>query len=258
MEHEDDNDASAGLGPETDDIIDGMEFSLDQLGQAYAQLMRDSSIAPEAEEFEELQGETAPIETPENEELNDEQDNATCPISETSVLESILFVGTPPGVKLTAKKLAGMLRDVSPKEIKQIVARLNERYQQEHSVLQIVQHDGGYRMEVAQQALKWREKFQGEVRDAHLNQQVIDVLAIIAYQQPVGRKQIEAVRQKPCGAAIQQLLHRRLIEIEESASQPRNPHYRTAPRFLELFGLEVIDDLPQAQEVEAIDEFLDD
>ncbi len=239
-----------------DDYIDDLEFSLDRLGQAYAQIMRDSddlSVPP----AEEALDPPTPADLNGPDPLSDQLDNAPCPVTEVSVLEAILFVGAPPGVKLTAKKLASMVRDVSPKEIKHIVERLNTRFRDERSMLRIVSDQGGYRLELTEESSRWHEKFQGEIRDANLNQQVVDVLAIIAYQQPIGRRQIDAVRQRSSGAAIHQLLHRRLIEVDEAVSQPRNPAYRTAPRFLELFGLQEIDDLPQAREADAIDEFLD-
>ena len=239
---------------------DDIEFSLDQLSHAYAKVIRgntDNALATEPGDVDAGQGNdvSIPTEEPDPVELDDKRDDAPCPLSEVSVLETILFVGTPPDVRLTAKKLAGMMRDVSPKEIPTLVEELNQKYQRQNAAYRIVQESGGYSMTLAEDLAEIRNQFYGEVRDAQLTQPAIEVLSVVAYNQPIARVAIDRIRQRPSGAVLSQLVERRLLAIDPESESSKERRYITTSRFLELFGLTEIGDLPQAQEVENIDDF---
>jgi segregation and condensation protein B len=101
-----------------------------------------------------------------------------------------------------------------------------------------------------------RQKFYGEIREAQLNQFAIDILSIVAYQQPISRNELDKIRQRPSGSLLNQLVERQLLLVDPT-SPSSNKIYRTTDRFLELFGLTSIEDLPLAHEVDDIGEFFD-
>lgn len=268
--------AEAGIPEATaaDSSGDEPEFSLTQLSQAYAKVIRaqgahrapePSSTPPAAdrqlpdpdssEPSEEDDLELAAEELLDPVELDDRRDNAPCRISETSVLESILFVGSPPDLPLTARQLASMMRDISPKEIAGLVAQLNEQYSAQGAAYRIVKNEKAYQLALLEELQPIRNAFYGEVRSAQLTQQAIEVLAVVAYNQPISRSQIDKIRQRPSGAILSQLTERQLLAIDPQSESSRDRQYITTERFLKLFGLGEVGDLPQAQEVDNIDEF---
>lgn len=278
-EHTDDSDGNEHADPAARDLLnngepidDGellddlgeFEFSLDKLSSAYAQVLeqqQESKVAASRlqspTDAEGAGGEVASSESATSDFESEARDNAPCPLNETTVLEALLFVGTPPDQRFTPKKLAALLRDVSPKEVKQIVEQLNQDYEQQGSAIRFYTESGAIRMDLAPEMAVWKNKFLGEVRETELTQHAIDVLAIVAYNQPVSKKEIDAIRQRPSGAILAQLMQRQLLESITDDGSHKQSTYRTTGRFLELFGLDQLGDLPHVQEVDNIDDFFD-
>ena len=75
----------------------------------------------------------------------------------------------------------------------------------------------------------------------------IETLAVVAYLQPVMRSQIEAIRGVDCGEIVRQLMERDLLRIVGRSSELGRPYlYGTTKRFLQMYGLRHLDDLPRA------------
>jgi segregation and condensation protein B len=108
----------------------------------------------------------------------------------------------------------------------------------------------GYRLTLRKPFHPLREQFYGRIRQARLSQAAIDVLAIVAYQQPLSAEQIGAVRGKPSGPVLTQLVHRGLLRIERPPGKRPSARYFTTDRFLQLFGLQTLADLPQSEELD--------
>ncbi len=86
--------------------------------------------------------------------------------------------------------------------------------------------------------------------DTKLTKAALETLAIIAYKQPILRADIEAIRGVACGETIRSLMEKHLVRIAGRAEEPGRPIlYGTTKRFLELFGLNSLKDLPQAEEL---------
>lgn len=83
-----------------------------------------------------------------------------------------------------------------------------------------------------------------------MSQAAIDVLALVAYQQPLTAEQIHKFRGKPSRHVLAHLVRRGLLRIERPEKNRRTPHYFTIERFLRLFNLESLDDLPRSEEPE--------
>jgi segregation and condensation protein B len=94
------------------------------------------------------------------------------------------------------------------------------------------------------------------MREARLSPAAIDVLALVAYRQPATKQEIDSIRGTESGHLLRQLVRRRLIDIvhrtESLLEKKREVSYGTTERFLELFGLKSLDDLPQTQDLQKL------
>nr|MCS5629903.1 SMC-Scp complex subunit ScpB [Pirellulaceae bacterium] len=174
----------------------------------------------------------------------EEIDNAD--LTPMSILESMLFVGHPTGEPLVAKSVAGMMRGVTTREIHELVKDLNVAYDDQNSALHIQSVGQGYVLALREEFHGLRERFYGEIREKRLSQAAIDVLAIVAYNQGISRKEIDEMRDRPSQSILRELVRREILRLERLDEKPRKSIYYTTERFLDVFGLEHIDDLPQA------------
>lgn len=234
------------------------ELSLRGLSEAFAQALCRPRRAPDeepaeldnqAEDFEPDGDDTsAQDEGPEVEDVT--QLDACCPVSPRSILEAMLFVGSPSNQPLEALRAAGLMRGVEPEEIPELVNALNRDYAANRCPYHIVSEASGYRLALCDTFTTVRHKFYGRAREARLSQAAIDVLAIVAYKQPLTAEQINGFRGKPSNHLLAQLIRRRLLRLERPKNTPHKPLYRTTDRFLHLFGLESIDDLPESEDIQ--------
>jgi segregation and condensation protein B len=256
-----DNDPVESKTVDEDEGFDDEEFSLDQLSQAYAEVLKSrpgvelKKTETDSEDDDESDqslaqnnacGEAAKVD-----------DNQGCPISPESIIESILFVGAPKDVKLNSRKIAAVLRDVSPKEVTKTVRELNKKYEQENAAYRIESDGGVFKMVLDPKLVDFQQEFFGRNRQVRLSQAAIDVMAIVAYNQPVTREQVEKIRGRPSGSVLSQLVRRELLFVEPGKENPKIRYYTTSDRFLDLFQLEELADLPQSHEVSDIEELAD-
>ena len=172
------------------------------------------------------------------------------PVTPLGILEAMLFVGDRDNRPLTAARAAELMRGVEPGEIGGLIEELNRRYAQSGCPYFVAEDSDGYRITLRKPFHPLREQFYGRIREARLSQAAIDVLAIVAYQQPLSAEQIGAVRGKPSGPVLSQLVHRGLLRIERLPGKRRTVQYFTTDRFLQLFGLQTLADLPQSEELD--------
>jgi segregation and condensation protein B len=242
-------------------------ISLDELAEAFAQVMgaarRLSPPEGAAAPTDALPGETTvPADDPSSAAARFSQEAAdsfpqaepeeedTCGVTPQSILEAMLFVGDRENRPLEVSRAAALMRDVDPAEIAALVHQLNRRYESQGCPYQIVAEGDGYRLALRKSFSALRDRFFGRVREARLSQAAIDVLAIVAYQQPLTAEQIGALRGKPSAHILSQLVHRGLLRIERPPG-PRQPgQYFSTDRFLHLFGLQSLADLPQGEELD--------
>jgi segregation and condensation protein B len=180
----------------------------------------------------------------------DALDDDLCPTSPATILEAMLFVGSPSSAPLSATQVAGLMRGVRPAEIDALVRQLNQDYARRRCPYKIVHEGAGYRLKLRDEFSRAREQFYGKSRAARLSQAAIEVLAIVAYNAPVTTEDVGRLRGKPSGHVLLQLVRRQLLRVERDATLPRRVRYSTTPRFLQLFGLESLDELPQSQDLE--------
>jgi segregation and condensation protein B len=164
------------------------------------------------------------------------------------IIESLLFVG---GVPLTAKRAREILRGLSELEFEQTIAQLNADYRRQARPYLIQPQGAGWVLTLRPRYRHVIEKLYGGVREARLSQAAIDVLSLVAYRQPVSKADVDTVRGADSGALLRQLVRRGLIQIVQTAdAKPKEVLYATTPRFLEMFSLQSLDDLPRTGDLQ--------
>ena len=169
-------------------------------------------------------------------------------VTPEQIIEAALFVG---GAPLTARRLCSLLGGSTESSfVEQLVDALNTQYADQARPYEIRLGDGGYRLELRAEYERLRHRVQGTgPREVRLSQDVLEVLALVAYKQPVSRPEIEAFSRKNAGNLLRQLLQRELIRIRRGDQGHNDVQYLTSPRFLSVFGLASLDDLPHADDV---------
>ena len=168
-----------------------------------------------------------------------------------AIVEGALFVGGPDHRPLTAVRIASLMRDVAPEEVVAIIERLNGVYRRDGSALRIESEDGGYRLRIAADLNDVRRSMGGKVREFRLNQPSIEVLSLVAYQPGISAAEVDDRRGRESGPVLNQMVRRGLLSLErvtpEGGGRKVN-HYYPTERFLDVFGLESLADLPQVDE----------
>jgi segregation and condensation protein B len=243
---------SLGLKSLAPDADEDQGLSLEELGQAYAALL-NRGADPYPEEDEALLADS-PAEDLAAAAADDQpqrvlagSDDDACEITPRSIAEAILFVGHPLGDALSSKNIAALMRGVTPAEIDDLVAELNEAYLAEGRPYTIRSVGSGYQLLLCDEIDSLRDGFYGKIREARLSQSAIDVLAIVAYNQRITHEEIDRIRGRDSGAILSQLVRRDLLAIERPAEKKGKPVYRTTERFLDLYNLESLEDLPQVE-----------
>lgn len=175
-----------------------------------------------------------------------------CEINPRSVVESILFVGRPDNGPTSARELAAAMRGVSPSEIEAAIRELNELYAADRAPYHIEQSPAGYRLILRPEFERVRDKFYGRIKEARLSPSVLEVLSVLAYNQPATAEQLIEIRGEPCGAALATLVRRKLVRLDRPTDKSGPPTYSTTERFLKLFNLDDLNALPRSEELERV------
>ncbi len=177
-----------------------------------------------------------------------QEDAVPARVTPKQVIEAALFVGGPP---LTAKKLCYVLRgDYDLDFVEQAIDDLNQQYLNECRPYEIRLGEGGYRLVLHEEFQRLRNRVYGiGPREVKLSQDVLEVLALVAYRQPITQPQIEELGKSNPGPVLRQLLRRELISLERDTQDRKQVKYRTTRRFLSVFGLGNLDELPQADDL---------
>jgi segregation and condensation protein B len=167
-----------------------------------------------------------------------------------SVIEAILFASEEP---LSDSRLADIVETTS-KQVRDCIESLNEKYERNHNAFRIEQIAGGHQMLTLPAYNTWLKKMLKVRSDNKLSPAAMETLAIIAYKQPVIRVDIEAIRGVAVGEVIRSLMYKGLVKIVGRAEILGRPMlYGTTKKFLEVFGLNSLKDLPKAEELKKPD-----
>jgi len=154
---------------------------------------------------------------------------------------------------VTANKLHKGLQEFRAEEITAAAQELMAEYQDANRAVEIIEVAGGYQMRTK---IAYRDQVRRFVKEKEggLTRPMLETLAIIAYRQPVAKRDIDSLRGVDSARTVRQLLDRKLVEIAGRNEELGKPIiFRTTPKFLELFGLKDIRDLPTIREIESLE-----
>ena len=159
-----------------------------------------------------------------------------------SALEGVLFAAGEP---VSVERLCLGL-EVDRPTLDAVAQRLMDRYSYERRGIRVLRLDTSYQMCSAPEYASWIRRTLESRKPARLSQPALEVLAIIAYYQPVTRAYVDQVRGVDSSYTVGLLLERELIEEAGRLSVPGRPVlFRTTRNFLRSFGLSSLEELPQ-------------
>ncbi len=162
-------------------------------------------------------------------------------------VEAVLFLAKEP---IPSRKLATLADVEDGARARALVRRLNERYRRVGSAFYAVEVAGGFQLRTAPEFAPWLLRLREAPVEARPTGSAMETLAIVAYEQPILRAKIEAIRGVHCGDVLRQLLEQDLIKIVGRSEELGRPFlYGTTKRFLTAFGLTRIEDLPRRDKV---------
>lgn len=174
-------------------------------------------------------------------------DGPSDPAELASLIEALLLVAPAPSTAEELSKGAGV-------PVEAVDAALASLEQRIDTGWVIQRHAGKVQLATAPRFAGQVRRFLGLDREARLSGAALETLAIIAYQQPVTKTEIEAVRGVDCSGVLHTLLQRGLVEQVGRLQTPGNPiQYGTTPDFLLHFGLRSLADLPPLGQVQGQD-----
>jgi segregation and condensation protein B len=160
-------------------------------------------------------------------------------------LEAVLFLAKEP---LSSRKLSQHANLADGTEARTLVGQLNRRLDESSRAFYVRQVAGGFQLMTRAKFAKWLRRLPHVPGELRLSAPSLETLAVIAYRQPVMRAHIEAVRGVGCGEILAQLLGRDMIRVSGRSDDLGRPYlYNTTKRFLQLFGLRSLDELPRAE-----------
>ena len=166
------------------------------------------------------------------------------------IVEALLFTG---GAPLTEAQACEIVRGLTPEQFLQTLDALNQDYRRQGRPYLIQPQGQGYVLMLRPRYRKVLERMHGATKEARLSPAALDALALVAYRQPATKQEVDSLRGGESGALLRQLVRRGLIAVVQraDAEQPAVA-YGTTPRFLELFGLSSLEDLPRTQDLQQL------
>jgi len=165
-----------------------------------------------------------------------------------AIIEALLFTGGPP---LDPARIVELVGESGEGPIIEAVAQLNQCYFRQARPYEIRRVRRGFQMALRPEFGPIIRRLHGRSREVRLSVAAVEVLSIIAYRQPLPVQTIDSIRGVDSAAIVRQLRRRNLIEpVDAPESESKTPNFRTTKRFLELFHVLSLDDLPRVHELE--------
>lgn len=159
------------------------------------------------------------------------------------VLEGILFVVGDEGINLNS--LCSIM-DINETEAKDLLLNLKKSYEEKNRGLRISYLGDAFKLTTKTEHKEYYEKLVVNPETNTLSQAALEVLAIVAYNQPITRVEIDELRGVSCSHVIRKLIAKGLLKEAGKSDMPGRPNlYKTTSEFLDYFGLATISDLPE-------------
>ena len=166
-----------------------------------------------------------------------------------SILESILFTTWKP-LSLKELSLVFQPEKIPPKKIKEALDIINAQCQKNHRGIELQEVAGGWQLRTKEENKAYIRRLMKR-RAFQLSQPALEVLVIVAYRGPCPKSSIDEIRGVESGHLLKTLMEKNLVCFGPKSVQAGRPMtYKTTPRFLEVFGLKSLKDLPSSHDIQ--------
>ena len=164
------------------------------------------------------------------------------------IVEALIFAADSP---ITEHRIQSVAEELSIAKIQQMIEELNVAYEKNQNAFHIVRIGGGYQFVTKSQFSKYIKKYYKGRSKARLSRAGFEVLAIIAFKQPISRPEIDGIRGVNSDGVVKTLLERNLIFISGRSKNLGRPLlYSTTSNFLQYLGINEVSELPKPKEIE--------
>lgn len=168
----------------------------------------------------------------------------------TQIVEALLFASDAP---LSAGDIALIDERLDEDTVEAVIQQLREEYDSQERAFTIFDIAGGYQLLTRPEFAPYLERFDTVPQQTRLSAPALEVLAVIAYRQPIGRNEIEEIRGVGSAGVLKTLQDRNLIDVVGRAEGLGRPLlYGTTQKFLEHFGFRSLEDLPRPEDLPVI------
>ena len=177
-------------------------------------------------------------------------DRSVDPDKARAIIEAVLLTADAP---VTPGRLVSLLDEYNGRDIREAVDALNARYEEGGHGFVIIEVAGGFQLATRQDYGPWLRKFHNDPNQVRLSQAGLEVLAIIAFKQPVTRIEVDNIRGVNSGGVTQTLMELSMVRIVGRSEGIGKPMlFGTTREFLVHFGLKTLADLPKPKELEEL------
>jgi len=163
------------------------------------------------------------------------------------LLEAALFASSRP---LTVEELATLDGESDTGAVRAALEEIRAEFDGDRHGVSLTEIAGGWQFLTRREHAEAIDRAAFALRPRRLSPAALETLAIIAYRQPVGRIEVDEIRGVDSGAVIDKLVERGLIEVASRGEGLGRPLlYGTTPHFLELLGLQDLEELPRLEEL---------
>jgi segregation and condensation protein B len=168
----------------------------------------------------------------------------------TQIVEALLFASDAP---LSAADLSRVDERLDEDTVEAVIRELRAEYELGERSFQIYEVAGGYQLLTRPEFVAVLERYDTVPRPSRLSAPALEVLAIIAYRQPLGRAEIEDIRGVGSSAVLRTLVERELVApVGRAEGLGRPLLYGTTNKFLDHFGFRSLEDLPRPDELPVV------
>jgi len=160
------------------------------------------------------------------------------------VIEALLFASNTPLPISRLREVLARDQEFKSAEVIELVHELQKEYDSGKRAIQIEEIAGGFILRTTEDYSEYVQQLYRDKKGERLSQAAREVLAIIAFKQPVTKPQIEAIRGVDSSATVQILVEKELVESVGQADAPGRPSlFAVTNRFLHHFGLKSVEEL---------------
>jgi segregation and condensation protein B len=163
-----------------------------------------------------------------------------------TIIEALIFASDNP---LSADRVAEIIPDIKKDEINRLIHELMREYEERRGGLYMQEVAGGFQFRSRENMGSWINRMKGG-KSLMLSPAAMETLAVVAYRQPVVKAEIDRVRGVDVSGSLRGLLEKKFVRIMGRKDVPGKPIiYGTTKKFLEVFNLKDLSELPTLREL---------